>query len=57
MSSVLVFNFSEHFLIYKMELIVIPTSKILMKMKSNNVHKDVYVFRTELTKMLTDYYY
>lgn len=46
----LVLKFSEHFLIYKTELIT--TSKILMKMKLNNVYKDVYVFRTVLTQVL-----
>ena len=49
----LVFNFSQHFLMYKVELIVIPTSKIYMKVKFNNVYRDVYVFRTVLTQMLT----
>ena len=38
---------------YKVELIVIPTSKIYMKVKFNNVYRDVYVFRTVLTQMLT----
>lgn len=49
----LILHFSEfHFLIYKMELIVISTSKIFMRMKFNNVYKDVYVFRAVLTQML-----
>lgn len=36
-----------------MELIVIPTSEIFMKVNFNNVYKEVHVFSTLLTQMLT----
>lgn len=49
----LALNFSQHPLMYKVELIVMPTLKIYMKVKFNNVYKDVCVFRTVHTQMLT----